>query len=151
MEGIILAEIQQNSDTTYRIYDWNRLDPEGRPRPLHIDKAIDVINFAQVEPQRFSPQLLEENADLRREIITACSFFNVERVSLKHAGAQFKGQSDGSTFEIWGSVAGLGRVNWTGEPVELPAIRFTLLPAALGEFEIEALAPSVFLRTYVPG
>jgi mannose-6-phosphate isomerase len=150
MDGIMLAEIQQNSDTTYRVYDWNRLGPDGQPRPLHIDKAIDVINFAQVEPQHFSPQLVKENADLRREIITACPYFNVERVTFKRESAKFKGQGDGSTFEIWGSMSGLGRVNWAGVPVELPAIRFTLLPAALGEFEIEALFPSVFLRAYVP-
>jgi len=151
MEGILLAEIQQNSDTTYRVYDWNRLGADGKPRPLHIDKAIDVINFAQVELGHFPPQLIEENDNLRREIITTCPYFNVERVTLKHEGAAFKGQADGSTFEIWGAMSGLSRVVWAGEPLELPAVRFTLLPAALGDFEIEALATSVFLRVYIPG
>lgn len=150
MDGIILAEIQQNSDTTYRVYDWNRMGPDGKPRPLHLDKAIEVINFAQVEPKHFSPRLVKERTELCREIITACPYFNVERVTLKQEGAKFSGQTDGSTFEIWGSMSGVGRVNWAGQPVELPAIRFTLLPAALGEFEVEALAPSVFLRAYVP-
>ncbi|GAB4452210.1 MAG: mannose-6-phosphate isomerase, class I [Anaerolineae bacterium] len=152
MDGIILAEIQQNSDTTYRVYDWNRLGPDGQPRPLHIDKAIEVINFAQVEPGHFQPQLLEDNAGLRREIITACPYFNVERVTFKQAGAKFIGRCDGSTFEIWGIMSGLGRVGWgAGESFELPAVRFTLLPAALSDFEIEALAPTMFLRAYVPG
>jgi mannose-6-phosphate isomerase len=151
MDGILLAEIQQNSDTTYRVYDWNRLGADGKPRPLHVDKAIDVINFAQVEPGHFPPQLLEENADLRCELITACPYFNVERVVLKQAGAKFKGRLEGSTFEIWGIVSGLGRVGWgTGEALEFPAIRFMLLPAILGDYEIEALAPSIFLRAYVP-
>lgn len=151
MDGILLAEIQQNSDTTYRVYDWNRLGADGQPRPLHIDKAIEVINFDQVEPEQVSPQLLEENDQVRRELITTCPYFNVERVTLKRAGAAFKGRADGSTFEIWGAMAGQGRVNWADEPLELPAVRFTLLPAALGEFEIEALAPTVLLRAYVPG
>jgi mannose-6-phosphate isomerase len=150
MDGILLAEIQQNSDTTYRVYDWNRLGADGKPRPLHIDKAIEVINFDQVEPRHFPPQWLEENDDFRREMITTSPYFNVERITFKREKAAFKGHNDGSTFEIWGAMSGLGRVNWAGEPLELPAIRFTLLPAALGDFEIEALAPSVFLRTYVP-
>lgn len=152
MGGIMLAEIQQNSDTTYRVYDWNRLGPDGQPRPLHVDKAIEVTNFAQVEPGQFQPQLLEENAGLRRETISACPYFNVERVAFKQAGAKFAGRCDGSTFEIWGIMSGLGRVGWgAGENLGMPAIRFTLLPAALGDFEIEALEPAVFLRAYVPG
>ncbi|HXV98386.1 MAG TPA: mannose-6-phosphate isomerase, class I [Anaerolineae bacterium] len=150
MDGILLAEIQQNSDTTYRVYDWNRLGADGKPRPLHIDKAIEVVNFDQVEPRHFPPQLLEENDDFRREMITTSPYFNVERITFKREKAALKGHNDGSTFEIWGAMSGLGRVNWAGEPLELPAIRFTLLPAALGDFEIEALAPSVFLRAYVP-
>lgn len=44
-EGILICEIQQNSDTTYRVYDWNRVDDKGRQRELHIEKALDVIDF----------------------------------------------------------------------------------------------------------
>ena len=50
MDGLLIAEIQQNSNTTYRVYDWNRLGADGQARPLHVDKALDVINFEQVEP-----------------------------------------------------------------------------------------------------
>jgi mannose-6-phosphate isomerase len=50
MDGILIAEIQQNSNTTYRVYDWNRQGADGQLRPLHIDKSLDVINFNQVEP-----------------------------------------------------------------------------------------------------
>lgn len=45
LEGIMVCEIQQNSDTTYRLYDWGRKGQDGKPRPLHIQKALDVINF----------------------------------------------------------------------------------------------------------
>jgi len=44
-EGVMLAEIQQNSDTTYRIYDWNRIGLDGNPRELHVEKSLDVIDF----------------------------------------------------------------------------------------------------------
>ncbi len=47
-EGIMIAEVQQNSDTTYRVFDWNRVGVDGKPRPpLHVDKALDVIDFDQ--------------------------------------------------------------------------------------------------------
>ena len=149
MGGILLAEIQQNSDTTYRVYDWNRLGADGKPRPLHIDKALDVINFDQVEPGPVSPQLLEVSNGLRRDLITTCPYFNVERVS-SEPGTAFSGKCDGSTFEIWAVLSGQGRVAWSGAPVELQAVRFALLPAALGEFEIQASTAATFLRVYVP-
>lgn len=150
MEGIVLAEIQQNSDTTYRVYDWNRVGADGRPRPLHVDKALEVIDFEQVEPGPFSPRLLEQSDGLRRELITTCPYFNVERLTLVRPGAVFKGQCDGRTFEIWGTMSGQTRISWRGQPLELPAVRFSLLPAALGAFEVEATAPATLLRVYVP-
>lgn len=152
MAGIVLAEIQQNSDTTYRVYDWNRVGADGKPRPLHVDKALEVINFAQVEPGPFTPQLLEARKDgLYREFITTCPYFNVEKFTFEREGLSFKGKCDGSTFEIWGTMSGQAQVKWADEPLDLPAIRFTLLPAALGEFEVEATEPSTLLRVYVPG
>lgn len=151
MEGIVLAEIQQNSDTTYRIYDWNRPGADGKPRPLHIDKALEVINFDQIEPGRAIPQLLEEQQGLRRELLVSCPYFNVERVTFAGTGVSFKGNNDGRTFEIWGGMSGQGQVSWARGSLELPAIRFTLLPARLGNFEIKADVPAVMLRTYVPG
>ncbi len=150
MDGILLAEIQQNSDTTYRVYDWNRVGADGKPRPLHVDKALDVINFDQVEPTAYPPQLIEETDTLRREYITTSSFFNVERLTFK-AAAVYKGQCDGSSLEIWGAMAGQATIKSTGEPVDLPAVGFCLLPAALGDFEVEVTESAILLRVYLPG
>ncbi len=149
MDGIVLAEIQQTSDTTYRVYDWNRVGDDGKPRPLHVEKAMDVINFDMVEPGPFDRRLVEARDGLRRELITGSSYFNVEKVTFDQ-DTSFKGQTDGTTFEIWGTMSGLGRINWEGEPVELPAVHFILLPATLGDFEIEAKTPTAMLRVYVP-
>ncbi|MEW5960344.1 MAG: type I phosphomannose isomerase catalytic subunit [Chloroflexota bacterium] len=149
MEGLLVAEIQQNSDTTYRVYDWNRLGVDGNPRALHIDKALDVIDFNLIEPGPFPPRLIERNDALRREVISTCPYFTVERLTFDRT-ASFKGHNDGSTFEIWGTMSGQGQVRWVGEPVDLPAIRFVLIPAALGQFEIEVTGPATLLRVYVP-
>lgn len=149
MEGLIIAEIQQNSDTTYRVYDWNRLGDDGNPRPLHIDKALDVVNFDLVEPGPFIPELVEDSDSLRREVISNCPYFTVERVIFKRA-VSFAGNNDGSTFEVWGTMAGLARVQGSNTLIDLPAVRFALLPAALGRFEIEVSGPATLLRVYVP-
>ncbi|MFN8459244.1 MAG: type I phosphomannose isomerase catalytic subunit [Anaerolineae bacterium] len=150
MQGIVLAEIQQNSDTTYRVFDWNRVDANDQPRPLHLDKAFEVINFQQVEPAPAQPWLIQERDELRREFLVSCPYFNVERVTFKEAQALYRGHTDGSTFEIWGILSGQGRLTWADDSLALEAIRFSLLPAALGDFAIEALEPAIFLRAYVP-
>ncbi|MBN1995574.1 MAG: class I mannose-6-phosphate isomerase [Anaerolineae bacterium] len=149
MEGLVVAEIQQNSDTTYRVYDWGRVGVDGKPRPLHIDKALDVINFELVEPGPITPQLLAEDDDGCHELLVTCPNFRTEKFTFKQPGI-FAGRCDGSTFEIWGIISGAGRVVWAGQPLELPAIRFVLLPAALGDFKIEVTEPAVLLRVFVP-
>jgi len=54
--GNLLIEIQQNSDTTYRVFDWNRVDDNGRPRQLHIDQALQSIDFNDVRPELLKPE-----------------------------------------------------------------------------------------------
>jgi mannose-6-phosphate isomerase len=55
LAGAVVAEVQQNSDTTYRVYDWGRLGADGRPRALHLEKALAVIDWAQVAPDKIAP------------------------------------------------------------------------------------------------
>ena len=144
LEGLVIAEIQQNSNTTYRVYDWNRLR-DGKPRPLHVDKALDVINFDQVEPSLCEPQLVSDTNGVRRFRLCHNKYFVTERVQMAR-GAVFEGRCDGSTLEIWGVIKGSAEVN----EVALEAVRFTLLPAAMGEFTVTATSDEVtLLRTYV--
>ena len=144
MGGALIAETLQNSDTTYRVYDWNRVGTDGHPRPLHIDKALDVINFAQVEPTLSVPQPLGEEAGVKRALLCQNRYFSTERVTMDVA-TRWSGKLNGSTFEIWGALDGKVRVN----EVELTAVQFCLLPAALGRYTITAETPATLLRTYV--
>ncbi len=143
MDGLLIAEIQQNSNTTYRVYDWNRVGADGRPRPLHVDKALDVINFDQVEPGLNDSQLIEENDSLRRERLCANEYFVTERLTFAEGGV-FNGVCDGRSLEIWGVLEGEIIIN----NLTLKSIRFTLLPAALGNYTITAGKPSTVLRTF---
>jgi mannose-6-phosphate isomerase len=144
MGGLLIAEIQQNSNTTYRVYDWNRVGADGKPRALHIDRALEVINFAQVEPALRPPELLADEAGVRRSLLCRNPYFVTERVELA-PGASFHGDCPGDTLEIWGVIDGAVSING----VELAAVRFALLPAALGPFAVTAPAGAVLLRTYV--
>jgi mannose-6-phosphate isomerase len=144
MGGLLIAEIQQNSNTTYRVYDWNRVGPNGNPRPLHIDKAMDVINFAQIEPGLHRSRLIEAQNGFRRELLCQNQYFITERIQMS-AGSVYDGRCDGESLEIWGTTNGLVEV----VDLSLAAVNFTLLPAALGDFTIHARLPSTLLRTYV--
>jgi len=147
--GIVVAEIQQNSDATYRVYDWNRRGLDGKPRPLHVEKALDVIDFGMLRPQASKPEVVGGRRGLVRYEIARCPYFVVEKVELE-AGAAYKERCGGTTFEIWGSVAGSAQVRWAGDPVSLPAVRFALLPALLGEFTVQTEQPATLLRAYAP-
>lgn len=141
--GLIVAEIQQNSDVTYRVFDW------GRDRPLHIEDALAVIDFSQIEPGVVEPVMLVDDQALRVEQIASCDYFEIERIALP-AGSSFYGLCDGDTFEIWGLLSGEVTLTWAGEPLTLTGVTWVLLPAELGEFQISSEQESHLLRTVAP-
>jgi mannose-6-phosphate isomerase len=144
MDGLLIAEIQQNSNTTYRVYDWNRLGADGRPRPLHIDKALEVIDFEHVEPGLCPPQLIAAENGIRRFELCRNRYFVTERLEMED-GAVYQGQCNGDSLEIWGLIEGQAEIN----AVQFKAVRFSLLPAALGDFTVQATTSAIFLRIYV--
>jgi mannose-6-phosphate isomerase len=80
-EGVVLAEIQQTSDTTFRIDDWGRLGPDGKPRTLHIDEALQCIDFERGPVDPIVPQV-HSNGEQRVEELVACPFFEMNRRTL---------------------------------------------------------------------
>lgn len=142
--GAVLAEIQQNSNTTYRVFDWNRVGTNDQPRELHIDKALDVINYDQIGCQLPVAELVEKNAFFSREVLCRNPYFTTERI-LFDAQGTYSGNCDGSTFEIWGVLSGKAEIS--GQ--QLTTIQFTLLPANLGSFSVTAAQDSKLLRAYV--
>lgn len=141
--GIIVAEIQQNSDTTYRIYDW------GRPRPIHLEQALAVLDFAMVEPGPAQPHTLIHEDGLHVEQLAACPYFETDRIILPTDSA-FYGLCDGASFELWAVLEGQATIEWSGEPVTLRGVAWALLPADLGEFQVIADEHSTLLRVTVP-
>lgn len=178
LPGVVLAEVQQSSDVTYRLYDWGRRpDPGARPRDLHVDEALEAVRWPESEPEPESesepeseraghggrpgvqvPRLLRREAGVRQEVVAQCDRFVVERLTLD-AGAAYEGKLDGDTFEIWGVLSGAVSVATATSPAggpapadatDLAAVRFALLPAVMGEFRAVAAESAVALRIYLP-
>ncbi len=80
--GIVLFETQQTSDLTYRIFDYNRKGPDGKPRPLHVEKAADVLNY-RASTTGALRHLTYEQAGLTRTVLVADERFTVERITLE--------------------------------------------------------------------
>jgi mannose-6-phosphate isomerase len=144
-EGIVLAEIQQNSDTTYRVYDWNRLGTDGKPRQLHIDKALDVINFEQVEPDFVEPEFVSDEKGVRTMLLCQNEYFRTERIHMEE-NSTYSGVCDGSSMEIWGILNGKALLG----DMTLSPIQFILLPAQMGNFVITANENTTLLRATLP-
>ncbi len=164
--GAIVAEIQQNSDTTYRLYDWGRAGADGQSRPLHVQQALDVIDWRMVQPDVAPPPRLTApqgwtrealadlrtiggpaaaNLDLAGRADTACLHFRVDRLT-GSPGAVWNDACDGTSFHLWGALSGEASLHWSGETVKLRAISWLLLPAALGNYEIRPTTECVLLR-----
>ena len=93
--GFVIHEIQQNSDTTYRVFDWNRLGLDGQPRDLHVDKSLASIDFHDFEPTMDPPD---------GENLARCDYFKTDKKSLKQ-GETF-GNLHHGRFSILSVVAG---------------------------------------------
>lgn len=151
LSGIVLVEVQQSADTTYRLHDWDRVGPDGRPRTLHVGRALDVIDFGPAGAGVVAPRVVEEGGGVRREVVAECDSFVVERVRLG-AGARFETVLDGETFEVWGVLSGeVSMGAGRSPPPGLGAVSFALLPATMGRCGVVGGADeSVLLRSYLP-
>jgi len=143
LEGALIAEIQQNSNTTYRMYDWNRVGDDGESRALHVERALDVLDFDQIGLSLDVPQEIQRKNRWVCERLCQNKYFTTDRY-LMEKGSKYSGVCDGSTLEIWGVLSGEALIG--GHPVQ--GVQFVLLPAAMGPYTIESLQNAVLLRTF---
>ena len=79
-EGILIAEIQESSDLTYRLFDYNRVDKNGNRRELHIEKALSVMNFGSTPPPKQPLRVLKYTPGRATEALMRCKYFQVDRM-----------------------------------------------------------------------
>ena len=145
--GVVLAEIQQMSDATFRIYDWGRVGTDGKPRPLHRRESLESTDFAAgpVNPIATKPEPIEGGT---RERLARCPYFALERLRLSgstHVGAPER-------FTILLGLGGTAEVRHGGRSTSLRLGQTLLLPAAVGSCEIAPRGGSeaVVLTCVVP-
>ena len=139
--GLVIFEIQQNSDTTYRVFDWNRVGLDGKPRELHVPESMTSIDFADFEPSLASAQPVKEGLFVQRELV-ADPLFNVRSYS---AEVSAELELAHGTMQIIGVVE--GSVNLSSSSLETPLSpgQFCLVPAASTEVVLGASKGAVFL------
>jgi mannose-6-phosphate isomerase len=141
--GLVVAEIQQASDTTFRLFDWNRVGADGKPRPLHVEAGLSAIRF---EAGPVMPQVGQPTDAPHAERLVACDKFVLDRWTI----ARPTPIGGDARFHL---VAVLqGRVFVAGDPGDQPLVRgqTALLPAAVGELTLDPLEPTVLLDIYLP-
>lgn len=130
LKGTLICEIQQNSNLTYRVYDWDRIGKDGKPRELHIQKAIDVI---KQDAKQKIVTTSNQKIDTSSNVIT-CNYFKVDTISI---GSKYKQKSNSETFESIMVVEGNGKIQTNGKEYNVKLGDSFIIPASLGEYEIE--------------
>jgi mannose-6-phosphate isomerase len=145
--GMILCEVQQNSDLTYRLYDFHRVDTHGNPRELHIEKAMIVIDFDHRKGGKVTPLALPSTDGAKESLLAACPYFASERWDL---ASQHHANSDPTHFELLVILGGRGNIQWRGDSCSYQQGECWFIPANLGEFSVLPERSTSILRTYVP-
>jgi mannose-6-phosphate isomerase len=136
--GLIVAEIQQASNTTFRLYDWDRVDSQGRSRPLHIDQSLETIDFDSGPRSWQQPVKL---AHAGRERLVECPQFRFDRIS----GVRRSPLEEADRFQILTVPQGRAQVITSTGTEILETGQSLLLPASLTGVEVELLGESVML------
>jgi mannose-6-phosphate isomerase len=141
--GLVIFEIQQNSDTTYRVFDWNRKDASGKPRDLHIRESLECINFNDFAPEPIREEKgVFAEASMHIQTLVDDPLFSVEAVT---SAAASQIQYAGGVARIVGVVSGKVQVIHPGHAIALRPGEFCLLPASLDEARLETTGSAKFL------
>ena len=137
--GILLAEIQQTSDITYRVYDWDRKDKAGNQRELHVDLALDAIDYHKKEPKL----LYKPQQDSSVEVVHT-PYFITNFVELSKE-LQVKHQRE--TFRIYICTEGRFHISYADKKMDVKQGETILIPAALNDYQLEGRAK--ILEVYI--
>jgi len=140
--GLVIFEIQQNSDTTYRVFDWNRVGLDGKPRALHVAQSLASIDFNDFEPSMVQSKFSGDEKSKSRSLIRD-PLFNVDAMELKSGACN---TLKPNKLQIIAVVRGKVEVQNGTDRVTLDAGKFCLIPASLEKAEIAAKTDTEFLR-----
>jgi len=136
-EGVLIAEIQQNSDTTYRVYDYNR------GREIHVEKALDVIDFS-LKGENLNGILIK-NEGYEKTYLCLGEYFTIQKYKVN---TSVKEKSDENRFYLFTCVDGNGLIKYKGKEETIFMGDSIFIPATLGEYEL--VGEFTLLKSYVP-
>lgn len=139
--GVLLAEIQQTSDITYRVYDWDRVDTEGNPRELHNDLALDAINFKM--PDNYKVKYNKKD-NVSNNMVT-CTYFTTNYLEVTKRLSKI---NDHDSFVIYICVDGAASIETGGHSEMIKKGETVLLPAAIKNYSINTNSAKL-LEIYV--
>ncbi len=140
-EGCLIAEIQQSSNITYRLYDYDRTDKNGNKRPLHVDKALEVAKLSSSATPRQPMRVLKYYNGYASELLTRCKYFQVERLLLNTESrklAEFKTAEN--SFHALLCVDGCGNISWDNETINFFKGDCVFVPADSVEMKLHGRA-----------
>ena len=140
-DGLVIFEIQQSSDTTYRVFDWNRVGLDGKPRDLHIAPSLASIDFNDFEPALVD-STPEADGKIRRRALVKDPLFETDLLEMP-AGTAYR--LPPRQLQILAVTNGTVRIQSGATSVSLSAGQFSLIPASLGQTEILASSEAVLL------
>jgi len=140
--GIVLAEIQQNSDITYRLYDWDRVDGKGNPRELHIEKALDVINFSSTDTKKIE-EIITYEGENKKTVLVNCPYFVSELLEISEEAVQ----TVPDNFSILSILDGRLTIEFEREKVTVVKGDTVFLPAGPSDYTLSPDIPSKILKT----
>lgn len=144
-EGILLAEIQQSSDLTFRLHDWGRVGQDGRPRPLHVEESLACIDFDRGPVSPVEPRVLREG-NPRQEELVRCPYFIIRRYA-GTAAVAIRGERE---FHILMMLRGSAEVSCGEFSDSLQTGETLLVPADSSEIRIAPREEMALLDAFLP-
>ncbi len=146
--GLLILEVQQSSNTTYRLYDWGRVGHDGHPREIHVAQAMRVIEWQDSGAAKVVPSPLPSTPPNEHELLVQCPCFRIERLHLRAGHVE---PDDPGGFRVFFVAAGALRLEWAGGSARVSAGTSFLIPAALRNLHIlPERGPASLVRASIP-
>lgn len=148
LKGTMVVEIQQTSDVTYRVYDWDRVNDKGESRTLHVDKAADVMRFSS-SPEPPQRQTLRENESVVHQRLVQCPYFSIEKLDYRSATPyelRHVSPDNPSVLVVLEGEGVLRDPNGTRDALHMEQGDTVVVPVSMSDYTIEGNVS--LLRTY---
>ena len=135
--GILLAEIQESSNLTYRLYDYDRIGKDGKKRELHIEKALDVAVFTSSEKPKQPLRVLKYRKGSASEFLSRCRYFEVHRLLVNTSeDTPLQYASDELSYRVLLCIDGSGKLSYEGEELMIRSGRCIFVPASSAQISV---------------